>query len=492
MGEGKDVSRRRIGAMELLAIGGFAFYFGWMFISFYWLFVELLPTYTIAERDGVQLFVFAGLAIGYTALHFVSKSKKYDPYALFVLAVETVLAVALPASALLLIAGVQIPLAALCVVNLLTGFAGAAISVGWLDACGRIRIRSYRRYTSLSMLGGGAMFAVVAFMPDAMQPVFCIIYAVSSIGLLLFAGTRRGGEQEPAVEPKSNTWEFTREVEPSLVAFGIVFGLTFVYLFNSGADYVLAGLLSTMPGAAIVALLSMRGKTIGITVMQRILLCITVLTCLLVPFATSAVQLACSCLVLAAWAAFTSVNYALIVKKSFEFSAAEAFRQIPSRLVFSAVGFFLGWVIAAGTTMLFGSHSDAFMLVRLSMAFVVVVVVMLFFPVGQHHGEVSVQPEASAPAVIESSSLSPDELFERRCAAVASLYQLSPRETDILKFLAKGRNAAYIQNKLCISPHTVKSHIYSIYRKLDIHSQQKLMDFIEVYPVERIDAVEAE
>ncbi len=67
---------------------------------------------------------------------------------------------------------------------------------------------------------------------------------------------------------------------------------------------------------------------------------------------------------------------------------------------------------------------------------------------------------------------------------MAELYQLSPRETDILKFLAKGRNAAYIQGKLIISPHTVKSHIYSIYRKLDIHSQQKLMDFVEEFPVD--------
>ena len=54
---------------------------------------------------------------------------------------------------------------------------------------------------------------------------------------------------------------------------------------------------------------------------------------------------------------------------------------------------------------------------------------------------------------------------------------------DVLRYLATGRNAAYIQNKLPISPHTVKSHIYSIYRKTDIHSQQSLMDFVEDYPV---------
>jgi len=67
---------------------------------------------------------------------------------------------------------------------------------------------------------------------------------------------------------------------------------------------------------------------------------------------------------------------------------------------------------------------------------------------------------------------------------VAKLYQLSPRETEIIALLAKGRNAAYIQEALVISPHTVKSHIYNIYRKLDIHSQQKLMDFVEDFPLE--------
>ena len=487
MDDSRDVSKRGVGAMELLATGGFACYFGWMFVSFYWLFAELLLDLSIAERDGIQLFIFVGLALGYYALHFISKSKKYDPYALFALAAETVLMLLLPGVALLLAAGISVPIAVLCIVNLCTGLGGAAIAVAWLDVCGRIRIRSYRRFTGFSIFGGGAMFAVVAFMPIIMQPVFCIIYAVSSVGLLLFARSRSGGAQDVSIEPKKSTWAFTREVEPSLVAFGIVFGLTFVYLFNSGPDYVLAGLLSTIPGAAAVAFITIGGKTIGITVMQRVLLCITVLTCLLTPFTSGVIQLACSCLVLAAWAAFTAVNYALIVKKSYEFSATEAFRQIPSRLVLSAVGFFLGWGIATFATFAFGPHSDVFTIIRLVMAFVVVAVVMLFFPVGQHHGEQSGGAVVQT-APLEVTVLSDQELFDRRCAAVAELYQLSPRETDILKFLAKGRNAAYIQNKLTISPHTVKSHIYSIYRKLDIHSQQKLMDFVEMYPVDVSDS----
>ena len=179
------------------------------------------------------------------------------------------------------------------------------------------------------------------------------------------------------------------------------------------------------------------------------------------------------------------MNYAFIVKKGMHRWDTPVFRQAPARLVFSALGFLVGWAVATGMTMAYGAHSDAFMIVRLCMAFALVVVVMLFFPSAEHHAPDGTAADGlSGPQPVVPSNLTEKELFERRCAAVAELYQLSPRETDILKFLAKGRNAAYIQSKLTISPHTVKSHIYSIYRKLDIHSQQKLMDFVEEFPVE--------
>ncbi len=69
--------------------------------------------------------------------------------------------------------------------------------------------------------------------------------------------------------------------------------------------------------------------------------------------------------------------------------------------------------------------------------------------------------------------------FRRKCEAVANTYLLSRRETEILFFLAKGHNAAYIQEKLFISEGTAKTHIRHIYRKLDVHSQQDLMRTVE-------------
>lgn len=69
--------------------------------------------------------------------------------------------------------------------------------------------------------------------------------------------------------------------------------------------------------------------------------------------------------------------------------------------------------------------------------------------------------------------------FRGKCQTVANTYLLSRRESEIMFFLAKGHNAAYIQEKLYISEGTAKTHIRHIYRKMDIHSQQELMRLVE-------------
>lgn len=69
--------------------------------------------------------------------------------------------------------------------------------------------------------------------------------------------------------------------------------------------------------------------------------------------------------------------------------------------------------------------------------------------------------------------------FRAKCETVANAFLLSRRETEVMFFLAKGHNAAYIQEKLYISEGTAKTHIRHIYRKLDIHTQQELMRMVE-------------
>lgn len=69
--------------------------------------------------------------------------------------------------------------------------------------------------------------------------------------------------------------------------------------------------------------------------------------------------------------------------------------------------------------------------------------------------------------------------FSARCEAVAQAHGLTPRETEIMTMFAKGRNLDYIHTNLVISKSTVSMHRQHIYRKLDVHSQQEMIDLIE-------------
>ena len=67
-----------------------------------------------------------------------------------------------------------------------------------------------------------------------------------------------------------------------------------------------------------------------------------------------------------------------------------------------------------------------------------------------------------------------------KCAnIIASRCELTDRETDILILLAKGKTTPAIATSLFISENTVKMHRKKIYRKMEIHKKQELMDMFE-------------
>lgn len=473
-------------AVELISLGGFAFLLAWTFIGFFWLFRDFPPGVPLEVRDLTQLGVFASIPLGYGILHLLGKMPRFNLFSIPSMGAELVFSLLLPIMAFSMYRGMPMPLGAVATANVLAGMASAALLLSWLDVLSRLRTSSFGRFTSLAFVLAVLLFLFAVFMPSDVQPVFGIVYVLLTICLLAFATQNAEGNDAAApLEAVADPWRFTKEIEPSFFVFGIVFGLNFVFVFNYGQEALLPAMLAMAPGALLMAVLYSLKREIGITVVQRILLIITVLSCIAMPFVELPWQIACASLVAAAWAAFRSVHYALVVQKCVVNHTSPLFRQAPSRLIIAPGGFALGWAIAAAITAVSGAHSDPFTTVRLVMALVLVITVMAFYPQGRHHlADGTAQEDRAVPENPVAVQMNESELLERRCAAIAKLYQLSPRESDILIYLARGRNAAWIQEELVISPHTVKSHIYNIYRKLDIHSQQKLMSFVEEYPVE--------
>ncbi len=72
-----------------------------------------------------------------------------------------------------------------------------------------------------------------------------------------------------------------------------------------------------------------------------------------------------------------------------------------------------------------------------------------------------------------------DEPSAGALEAISARYGLTPRESEIMQYLVKGRSAQYIQDTLVLSRNTVKSHMKHIYTKLGVHTQQELISLFE-------------
>lgn len=90
--------------------------------------------------------------------------------------------------------------------------------------------------------------------------------------------------------------------------------------------------------------------------------------------------------------------------------------------------------------------------------------------------------EASEGALVADSVLADLPVrvpLEARCAALADRFGLSPREAEILVYLARGFSPTYIAKDLVLSVSTVRTHVRNIYRKLGIGKREELIHLVD-------------
>lgn len=66
-------------------------------------------------------------------------------------------------------------------------------------------------------------------------------------------------------------------------------------------------------------------------------------------------------------------------------------------------------------------------------------------------------------------------IIERACEK----YELTSRESDVLRYLAMGYSADAVSEKLGISWNTVRTHSRNIYTKMGVHSRQELIEAVD-------------
>lgn len=99
-------------------------------------------------------------------------------------------------------------------------------------------------------------------------------------------------------------------------------------------------------------------------------------------------------------------------------------------------------------------------------------------PNGSENAGRSAAPQAEpAPSALPSES-APDAVA-LRCEALRRAHGLTPRETEVLEFLGRGRNVGAIADILGVSRNTVRTHVQRLYTDLGVHTRQELIDLLE-------------
>lgn len=84
---------------------------------------------------------------------------------------------------------------------------------------------------------------------------------------------------------------------------------------------------------------------------------------------------------------------------------------------------------------------------------------------GVARGETWIPPELMT--IVLESLLSAEETRQQESELLATL---SSREIDVLSCLTRGLSRQQIADRYVLSPHTVRTHINNVLRKLDVHS----------------------
>ena len=161
----------------------------------------------------------------------------------------------------------------------------------------------------------------------------------------------------------------------------------------------------------------------------------------------------------------------------------------------SAVGTDVGAIAGHTTNDIVGTNDDAAMLIAEVVLFAFVAFLWLGFRkfsfADTIRGVVNVGEREAGPVGAAAAEAVGEVRFggagetvrqlsiEERCVELGAQHGLTERETEIFAMLARGRNGQFVMEHYVVSRNTVKSHVKHIYAKLDVHSQQELIDLVE-------------
>lgn len=485
----------------LIGVAGCSFFLSWMMIL---LGSNMLSVGTNAAPQTLlflRMMLVAGSIVSCllncTATRQIFATRRYLPFVALILSTP-LLWVGLGAPA-------EQPFALLAAAWFITGFALVFMAVQWSEFVFLLRLGRSKLFYGLSMFLATLWTLVMLSVNPLLQPWIVYTIPLFSMGLLLFLRKYyRHFRDLVFIDRKTSfarmrlSWKPVLSTVVTSTALGIALAL--YYSFHAH-EFMSAQLFLALMAAAVLLFMvidSVSTKRLGETYLIRSFLILSTIGLLPLLFLGQIGTIFTAVLICGMMISVVNGNSAIS-------EHARLFNLAPMQTIafgrmFSYLGVLLGFVLGylAYWTQLFGGMTLTVVVAVLMVVFVVHTIFVMMenhYPLDEDldvqgdivHVSVSLE-DAFQLAMTGEKNAEPEKLSEgawkRKCRLVAESYGLSTRQSEVLFFLAKGRNAEWITSELVISQHTAKAHIYNIYLKLGVHSRQELIDLVEAVHAE--------
>ncbi len=470
------MSVKRLGFMQLTIICGFSLYYAWYLISFFGFFMFAPERIDfIALHTGQVVFFLGSIAVTLALLFWFRKADSVAVGHNRLLHLISLL-LALPLPLLITVSEVTGVLVALWAFYIACFLCGCSIGFGfmlWEDLATHGYLNRGVLAHGTIFCAGGVIFLATTFLLDnAGASAISILLLCASTALLAFITPRCDLLEDKPVKPVQAYFRAAWHVDLVIIVISVIFGYAFMLLYHLSNSL----LLGTMAVAVFVDLafsvLFGRGKWIQFAGWARV--CGAFVSCALILLVFPVGPLANVALfvIIVFWFMFRTMNGGSLTDLANHCDYSMLYSSLRGKLP-ANIGFTIG--LAVGVAGISSNDTPVFeMYIPLAIVAVFILTALFFLPFDAE----SKTPGYKTLALVDMHEPRDANLSET-CKAVTERYKLSPRESEVLTYLVRGRNAKHIAEKLFISESTTKTHISNIYRKLGIHSQQELLDLLE-------------
>lgn len=455
-----------IDAQQLVTLFGFTSYLVWEFMCAYEMVPFLAPFFAEDQLHLLRSCLFGVLALCFIgALIFAPRLKRAFLSFLCIGGIFGFLTLAI--TFLGLLTG-SIPFWLGVIAWSFFGVSVASLMLMWALVFSQNHPRSNPTFIAGSYIMAMIIFLLLSLTSPSQQTYLLVglLLIIGSIATALFLGQK-------LVPAKQITYA-QQKTKSSLVqllhagAYGIIYGFALSFLLTFGPLSAPIGAAGALLGCGLTIIMIKKGTLLNSIHLRRSSFAPVVIAVLFLPFGGTWGSLACSLLIIAACVCTAIASWIVVSREVAENSLNPA-RAFAQNKMPGWIGFFIGSLLGG---ILMSTAPEWFPLVTSALAALICLAFSAF--------ELNLHEPTNSPSESTIPASEINRRFQAKCDLVSSGCGLSPREDEVFRLLAKGRNAEHISQVLCIAKPTVKTHIQHVYQKTGINSHQELIDLIEL------------